>query len=330
MEEATCAVIGGGSWGTAIAKMLAQRDRQFNWFIRNEKTIEAFKKTKHNPNYLPAVTFETEKINFFSDLNEIVRCSDVLIFVIPAAFLKEALEQLTEDLRDKIIVSAIKGIIPEENEIIGEFFRKNYQVSYSNYCVISGPCHAEEVAFEKLSYLTISSRNEEKAHLVSEILKGNFIRTTLSDDVFGTEYTAVLKNIIAIASGICHGLRYGDNFQAVLISNAIIEIEYFVNEVHPQKRDIKRSAYLGDLLVTTYSQFSRNRTFGTMIGRGYSVRSAILELSMVAEGYYAVKGIYEIMQEKNLDMPITKAVYHILYERISPAIEIKLLSEHLQ
>ena len=249
---------------------------------------------------------------------------------VPSAFLKDALKELTvEDFKNKKVFSAIKGIVPEHNLIVGEFFNTQYNIPLENIGVITGPCHAEEVAMEKLSYLTIASQNTENANFVASQLNCRYIKTTVSDDIFGTEYSAVLKNVFAIASGICHGIGYGDNFQAVLISNAIQEIMAFVDVVHPIDRDIKSSAYLGDLLVTAYSQFSRNRMFGNMIGKGYSVRYAQLEMNMVAEGYYGVKCIHEINKKFKVNMPITDAVYNIVYEKISPAIEMKLLTDKL-
>ena len=237
--------------------------------------------------------------------------------------------QLHTDIKDKFIISAIKGIIPENNTIIGDFFHNQYKIPYSNIGVVTGPCHAEEVALERLSYLTVACEDVEKAQRFSDQISCRYIKTNVSEDIFGTEIAAVLKNVIAIASGICHSLGYGDNYQAVLVSNAIREIKRFVDVAHPIKRDIKESAYLGDLLVTAYSQFSRNRTFGNMIGKGYSVRSAQLEMNMIAEGYYAVKCIKEINEKYGVSMPITEAVYHILYEKISPVIEMRLLSDQL-
>ncbi len=233
-------------------------------------------------------------------------------------------------MKDKIIVSAIKGLIPDDNLIVGEFFNQQYGVPLEQLVVISGPCHAEEIALERLSYLTFASDDIRVARLISQLFSCHYVKTSVSDDIYGTEYAAVMKNIVAIAAGICHGLRYGDNFQAVLVANAIQEIERFVAAVHPIERDIKSSAYLGDLLVTAYSQFSRNRTFGTMIGKGYSVKSAQMEMLMIAEGYFAVKGIKEINDQYKVHMPITTAVYNILYERISPALEIRLLTDQLR
>ncbi|MCK6648561.1 MAG: NAD(P)-binding domain-containing protein, partial [Bacteroidia bacterium] len=289
------AVIGGGSWATAIVKMLCNNMPQVYWWVRNEETVNHIKKFKHNPNYLTSVEFDTSKLIIESDIKSIIKQADVLIMAVPSAFLKTALNGLTaEDFKNKQLFSAIKGIVPEDLLIVGEFFNKKFAVSTENIGVITGPCHAEEVAMEKLSYLTIASQNTEIASYVASQLNCRYIKTTVSDDIYGTEYSAVLKNVFAIANGICHGLGYGDNFQAVLISNAIQEIKRFVDAVHPIDRDIKSSAYLGDLLVTAYSQFSRNRTFGNMIGKGYSVKSAQMEMNMVAEGYYGVKCIYEI------------------------------------
>ncbi len=324
------AIIGGGSWATAIGKMLCENNTEINWYMRNIDTINQFKKLTHNPRYLTGVEFHMELITFYNDINKIVEESDVLILAIPSAFLKNALTNLTADLSEKFVVSAIKGIVPDENMIIGTFLHEKYNVPFENIGVISGPCHAEEVAMERLSYLTISCIDTKKARSLALALESSYIKTCISDDIYGTEYAAVLKNVVAIAAGICHGLRYGDNFQAVLISNAIQEIKRFVDTVHPIDRDIKSSAYLGDLLVTCYSQFSRNRTFGTMIGKGYTVNSAQLEMHMIAEGYYAVKCIKEINDKYNVHMPITSAVYNILYEKISPAIEIALLTEDLR
>lgn len=323
-------IIGGGSWATAIAKMILNNEDHINWYLRNPKLIEKFKRDKHNPNYLSSVEFDTSKITFYSDINEIVDHSDALIFANPSAFLKDTLAPLEISLTDKFIISAIKGLVPDDNLIMGSYFHKIHHVPLNQFAVISGPCHAEEVALERLSYLTIACQDIKRGREFASKLQCNFIKTTVTDDIYGTEYSAVLKNVMAVASGICHGLGYGDNFQAVLISNGIQEIKRFVDTVHPITRDIKSSAYLGDLLVTCYSQFSRNRTFGTMIGKGYSVKSAQLEMLMIAEGYYAVKSIKEINDKYMVNMPITDAVYNIIYERISPTIEIKLLTNLLR
>lgn len=321
------AVIGDGSWATAIVKILLNNVEELNWYIRLEKDLKHIKQFRHNPTYLTDVELDTDKLKLFNSIEETVATVDVIIVVIPSAYLGIALEGINKRIfKDKLIVSAVKGIVPEIHYTTCDLFHLNFDVPLNNLAVVSGPCHAEEVALERLSYLTTSAKKEEVQNYLSNLFSCRYIKTKKSDDIFGTEYSAIMKNIMAVAYGIGHGLGYGDNFQAVLISNAIREMKRFVDAVHPITRDIKNSAYLGDLLVTAYSQFSRNRTFGNMIGKGYSVKSAQLEMSMVAEGYYAVKGIYEINKKYQIDMPITNAVYNILYERISPSIEFGLLT----
>jgi glycerol-3-phosphate dehydrogenase (NAD(P)+) len=326
------AVIGGGSWATAIVKMLSDNDqvKDIYWWMRNEKQVESIKKHHRNPNYLSAIQLNLNPQFISTDINFVVNNADILILNVPAAFLKDALKGVNKNSFDeKIMVSAIKGIVPDSNQIIGEFLQVKYHIPVNNIVVISGPCHAEEVSQEKLSYLTLASQASDSAELVASLLRTRYIKTNISDDIYGTEYGAVLKNIYAVASGICHAVGFGDNFQAVLISNAIREMARFLSVVHPIKRDIKESAYLGDLLVTAYSQFSRNRTFGNMIGRGYTVNSAQLEMNMVAEGYFASHSIHQINKEHKVDIPICRAVYAILYEKHSPVLEMKLLAELL-
>ncbi|SDM47445.1 glycerol-3-phosphate dehydrogenase (NAD(P)+) [Daejeonella rubra] len=326
------AVVGGGSWATAIVKILSDNfiDKEIYWWMRSDEAIEHIRRYNHNPHYLSSVEIKVPDDNLSSDLKAIISACDLILLNVPAAFLKDALKGISaDDLKGKKIISAIKGIVPDENMIIGEFMNQHYHIPYSDIIVISGPCHAEEVALEKLSYLTIASQDSILAAHFASMLNTRYIKTNVSDDIYGTEYAAVLKNIYAVASGICRGIGYGDNFQSVLISNAIREIESFVNAVHPIDRDIKESAYLGDLLVTAYSQFSRNRTFGNMIGKGYTVTSAQLEMNMIAEGYYAVNCLHQINKTYKVNMPICRAVYAILYERHSPQIEMKLLSEQL-
>ncbi len=323
------AIIGSGSWATAIAKMVLENVKHINWFMRKPETTEQFEKTGHNPRYLQNVEFDTNRITFYNDIDEITADSGILIFAIPSAYLPVILGNLKTDISKKHILSGIKGVVSEENLLVVQYFNKFLNVPFENMGVIAGPCHAEEVALERLSYITVACTDEKKAEKFASLITCDYIKTTLSDDIWGTEYSSVLKNIVAIASGICHGLRYGDNFQAVLVANAIQEIKRFVDTVHPIDRDIKSSAYLGDLLVTAYSQFSRNRTFGMMIGKGYPVKAAKLELNMVAEGYYASKSIYEINRNYNVDMPISEAVYKILYENASPKKEIAALTEKL-
>ena len=324
------AVIGSGSWATAIVKILLNTVDEIAWYTRKQEDVEYIKKYKHNPRYLSSVEFELDKIKLSSTISETISKAEVIILAVPSAFCHSTLKELDADaLKNKIIFSAIKGIIPEHNLIVGEYLNTSWGVPLANIGVITGPCHAEEVAMEKLSYLTIACSDISKAESLAESMRCRYIKVTASDDIYGTEISAVLKNVVAVAGGICHGLGYGDNFLSVLVSNAIQEIERFVNAVHPIDRDIKASAYLGDLLVTAYSQFSRNRMFGTMLGKGYSVKMAQLEMNMIAEGYYAVKCVHEINQKYKVNMPIADAVYNIVYEKISPAIEMKLLSDKL-
>ena len=324
------AVIGGGSWATALIKILSNSAINIEWWVRNEETVAFIRKYHHNPNYLSDVEVDTNKVHVSSNLKVVVSKSDCVILAIPAAFLSVALNTLkAEDFKNKYVYSAIKGIVPEQNLIVGEFMNQHFGIPINNVGVITGPCHAEEVALEKLSYLTIAGIDVKATSELAAQMNCRYIKTVVSDDIYGTEYAAVLKNIMALASGICHGLGYGDNFHAVLIANAIQEIKRFVDKVHPIKRDISDSAYLGDLLVTAYSQFSRNRTFGNMIGKGYSVKSAQMEMNMIAEGFYAAKCIHEINKQYNVDLPICNAVYNILYEKIAPRVEIKLLSDKL-
>lgn len=330
MSKPIVAVIGGGSWATALVKIFSNNVSQIHWWVRSEDTAAFMRKYKHNPNYLSDVEINLDKVNVSNDLATIISSSDIIILAVPSAFLKPTLAAIKpEAFKNKIVFSAIKGIIPDDLLIIGDYLREKLNIPINNIGVITGPCHAEEVAMERLSYLTLASVDIETANTLAALMSCRYIKTLVSDDIYGTEYSAVLKNVIAIASGICHGVGYGDNFQAVLISNAIREIQRFVEAVHPITRDINDSAYLGDLLVTAYSSFSRNRMFGTMIGKGYSVKFAQLEMNMIAEGYYATNCIYELNKKYNVHMPITRAVYHVLYEKIAPRIEMKLLSDQL-
>ncbi|MBZ0327890.1 MAG: glycerol-3-phosphate dehydrogenase [Altibacter sp.] len=326
------AVFGGGSWATAIVKMLCENLEEVGWYMRSVYALEHIKKEQHNPNYLSSVEFKLSQLRLSNDINEMVDYADYLIFVIPSAFLHEELAKLTTSLDGKIVFSAIKGIVPETSLIVGDHFNTHRGVPFHNIGVITGPCHAEEVALERLSYLTIACADEEKAKLVASYLSSDYIRCSISDDVIGTEYAAMLKNIYAIAAGIAHGLGYGDNFQSVLMSNAIREMKRYVKKVHKMKRDINDSAYLGDLLVTGYSVFSRNRMFGNMIGKGYTVKSAQMEMSMVAEGYYATKSAYHLNLQKgkkSAKTPIINAVFEILYENKNPKLVFQKLTEKL-
>ena len=321
------AIIVGGTWATAIAKLILNNTDSINWYMRRKDRIDDFKRLGHNPAYLSSVKFDISRIHFSNNLNMTIRNSDMLIFVTPSPYLKQHLKKLKTPLYNKFIVSAIKGIVPDENMIVTDYLKKIYNVPAENLAVIGGPCHAEEVALERLSYLTIGCANTERAKIVANMLNGNFLKTSISQDVEGIEYGSVLKNVYAIAAGICYGLKYGDNFQAVLISNAIQELNRFVNAVNPIDRNICESVYLGDLLVTAYSRFSRNHTFGTMIGKGYSVKTAQIEMEMVAEGYYGTKCIKEVNEKYNVEMPILDAVYNILYNKKSSFTEIRQLTE---
>lgn len=314
-------VIGSGSWATAIVKMLCENVPEVNWYIRKQEVINYIEKEHHNPNYLSAVEFDPKQINLSSNIDKVIQESDILIFVVPSAFLKKELDKITVDITGKIIFSAIKGIVPESQLLVGEHFNKEYDIPFDNIGVITGPCHAEEVALERLSYLTIACANEGHANTLAQFLSSEYIKCNVSEDIIGTEYAAVLKNIYAIAAGIAHGLGYGDNFQSVLMSNAIREMKRFIKKRYKMKRNINDSAYLGDLLVTGYSVFSRNRYFGNMIGKGYTVKSAQMEMSMVAEGYYATNSAYEISKSygnKKAKTPIINAVYKVLYEGKNP------------
>ncbi|HIC31677.1 MAG TPA: glycerol-3-phosphate dehydrogenase [Flavobacteriaceae bacterium] len=325
------AVFGSGSWATAIVKMLCENLEEVGWYMRSVYTKEHILREQHNPNYLSSVEFHLEQLKLSNDINEIANYADVLIFVIPSAFIHTELEKLTTDITDKIVVSAVKGIIPETGLLVGEHFHDNYNIPFENIGVIAGPCHAEEVALERLSYLTISCADQKKAQIIANALSSDYIKTKTSDDVIGTEYAVMLKNIYAIAAGIAHGLGYGDNFQSVLMSNAIREMKRFIKKMHKMKRNINNSAYLGDLLVTGYSTFSRNRMFGNMIGKGYTVKSAQMEMSMVAEGYYATKSAHLLndKNQKKTKLPIINAVYGILYEGKDPKKVFKKLTEKL-
>ena len=308
------AVLGGGSWGTALVKIISENKRTVHWYIRKQADCDYIQKHQHNPRYLSGAALNPKRLRMSTDSNAVVAAADVIILAIPSAFLKEELDRLTVDLRQKIIFSAVKGVIPESMLIVGEHLHKNHHIPLEQIGVITGPCHAEEVALERLSYLTISCMDRTIALTMAAVLKSTYIRTKISNDIIGTEYAAMLKNIYAIAAGVAHGLGYGDNFQSVLMSNAIREMKRFIKDVYKMKRNINNSAYLGDLLVTGYSTFSRNRSLGNMIGKGYSVRAALLEMNMIAEGYYATQSAVLINKKYKTRIPIINAMYGILYE----------------
>ncbi len=330
MKNPRVGVLGGGSWATAQVKLLCNNCDRVQWWMRSKEAIEHIRNYGHNPHYIQSIEFDKEKINVTDNLQEVIDNSDYIVVAIPSAFLHETFQHYKpKGLESKVLFSAIKGIINEFDSIPARYFHKQLHVPYENIGLVCGPCHAEEVALEKLSYLTIGCHDLDKADIMARMLACRYIKTNITEDVFGTELAAILKNVYAVASGICHGLGYGDNFQAVLISAAIRELERFLDSVHEIHRDVKSSAYLGDLLVTAYSPYSRNRTFGTMVGKGYSVKWATIEMNMVAEGYYAARGIHEINKKFKADIPIADAVYRILYEKISPMMEMRILTDQL-
>ncbi|MHA6247883.1 NAD(P)H-dependent glycerol-3-phosphate dehydrogenase [Pontibacter sp. CAU 1760] len=325
------AILGGGSWATALAKILTENKSQVHWWMRNTNDVQHLIQYKHNPRYLSQVSFDLAYTKPTADVCAALAAADWVILAVPAAFLQQVLKELPEEcLQGKVVISAIKGMIPNENILITDYVEQHFHVPNSHQLVIAGPCHAEEVALEKQSYLSIGSHDLATAERFCEMLRNRYVKANPLDDLDGIEYCAVMKNVIALACGIARGLNYGDNFQAVLVSNAMNEIERFLDAIMPIHRDLSGSAYLGDLLVTAYSQFSRNRTFGNMIGRGYTVKSAQVEMNMVAEGYYAVQSIFELNKKLQVSMPITDAVYHVLYERISPAVEFEILTNKLK
>ena len=323
------AIIGGGSWATAIAKMVVSHTGHIGWYMRRSDRIAAFKKLGHNPAYITSLQFDVDEISFSADINAVARKYDTLVFATPSPYLKNHLKKLTVDISGKTIVTAIKGIVPDEDMVVSEYFHSRYNVPYSHILCIGGPSHAEEIALKRLTYLTIGCTDEMMARSFAEVLQNDYVRTEISTDIIGIEYAAVLKNVYAICVGVCNGLRYGDNFIAVLMTNCIREMDRYLTAVNPARRNICDSAYLGDLLVTGYSNFSRNRTFGTMIGRGYSIESAQLEMKMVAEGYYGTKCMAELDKQINVDMPILTTVYDILYRGAAPAEAILALTERL-
>ncbi len=327
-------ILGSGSWATALAKILTENKHEINWLMRSEPAIEYFVKRGHNPNYLTSVNFNISLLKFSTDVKTVVANSDVILIAIPSAYAEDVLSKLDKkDLENKKIVSAIKGILPAENILLNEYLKKYFDFSLENYFTVMGPCHAEEVAGEKLSYLTFSGLNEDVADSIAAHFKTGYINTIVNHDIIGVQYAAVLKNIYALGSGLAHGLEYGDNFLSVLIANCADEmagflktagIEHIVVGEHEPPNPISQrkssnyaaSVYLGDLLVTCYSLFSRNRTFGTMIGKGYSVKAAQLEMNMVAEGYNAAQCIYEINKLVKAEMPIAEIIYEILWEQL--------------
>lgn len=312
------AVLGGGSWATALAKLLLRGQQSITWFMRNPDRIDDFIRCGHNPVYLSDVSFDTDRIRFTSDIDEACSSADTLVVAVPSPYVRSHIDSITVPIEAKNVVSAVKGIIPEVNMIVTDYFMHRFGCRDQNLLVIGGPCHAEEVALERLSYLTIGCHDAEKCEAFASLLRGPRLKTILSGDMDGIEYGAVLKNVYAIAAGMAGGMKLGDNFIAMLVCNAAREMRRFVDTVDPSERDICASAYLGDLLVTAYSRFSRNHNFGAMIGKGYSVQAAKMEMEMVAEGYYGTKCVHDVNRSYGVKMPILDCVYNILYRRMNP------------
>lgn len=322
-------VLGAGSWGTALVKMLSENCDKIFWYSRNDIQIKEIIKTKKNPKYLKDLEIDTDKISISSDLNFIIDNSDILIIAIPSPYIEKSLNEHKTALANKIIFSGSKGVIPESHLVITEHLHKEYNIPFKNLGILSGPTHAEEIAKGKLSYLTVGSSNDEISKYLSKKLFSPYVHTSISNDVIGIEYAATLKNIYSILVGISFGLGYGDNFISVLISHCTKEMINFIKSIDNVKREFSHSAYIGDLLVTTYSKHSRNRTFGEMIGKGLPVKKAISKMSMIVEGYYATKNAYEISKSKNMNFEIIKVVHEILYNNKNAELELKLLAEKL-
>ena len=344
MDEMSIGVIGNGSWGTALVKIITDGSRRVNWWIRNPDSIDYIRRRHHNPNYLHSAYFDVSLLNMHDDVQRIVDESDLLVFAVPSAYAEDVLRQVAPDsLKNKKILSAIKGLIPGEDILLNEYLNRHFALPLSNYFAVLGPCHAEEVAAEKLSYLTFSGVDGETAEKISRYFDAPYINTVVNTDILGVQYAAVMKNIYALGAGIAHGLEYGDNFLSVFIANSADEMAGFLRKVgvqhivvgehekHDSKKDMNYAAsvYLGDLLVTCYSLYSRNRTFGNMIGKGYTVTSAQLELNMVAEGYYASRCIHNFNKSIGADMPIAETVYKILWERLQPGTGFRRIEEVL-
>lgn len=322
-------VIGSGSWATAIVSMLSTNCKSICWFINDRTRLKHIRKHNHNPDFLSYVTFKPEKLNLTDNINRAVASSPIIILVTPSEYLKSALDSLAYSLDNRLVCTAIKGIVPGNNTVVGEYLHDYYQVPYEGIVVLTGPSHAEEVAMEKLTYITLASLKRSSAMKMASLIRNHYVRTIISDDIFGTEYAAVMKNIYAIGAGIATGLGYGDNFLAVLLANSANELNRFLDLVYPGHREINVSAYLGDLLVTGYSQFSRNRVLGTMIGKGYSVSNALIEMKQVAEGYPSSKCINEIVETRRIDIPIASAIFRILHQGANPGREIQNITKIL-
>ncbi len=316
-EESRIGVIGSGSWATALVKILTDNGNRIVWWIRNAEKAEFIQSNKHNPDYLSSVEIHTERVETTSDIQYALNECSTLVLAVPSAYIHHALAGANLP-KNSVYISAIKGIEPHSQQVMAGYLKQEHGISMEQMGIVTGPCHAEEVAAEKLSFLTVSATNMDVAQNFANKLQTRYIQTRCNTDLIGSEYAAVMKNIYAIGAGIAHGLGYGDNYLALYVSSAIREMDTFLNALSPDHRDVKEAAYLGDLLVTCYSQFSRNRTFGNMLGKGYSVKSAQLEMNMVAEGYFAAKLVHTRCVECNIHAPIATAVYQIIYENGNP------------
>ncbi len=328
--SSTCAVIGYGSWATAIVKLLCEKEKKVGWHIRNEDVLECVTQEAYNPKYLQDVELDTNRLIVSSDLNEVVAKHDIIILAMPSAYIKNFLEPLTVSLKDKFVVSAIKGIVPDDYLTVVEYLNTKYELPYKQIGIITGPSHAEEVALERLSYITVVCPDIELAHVLGEKMQCKYINISYSQDLYGIEYATVLKNIYAISVGMAIGLGYGDNFVAVLISNCAREMNNFLEQTYPHARETRESAYLGDLLVTCYSSYSRNRRLGLFMGKGFSIKSALNEMTMVAEGYFASDCIRHINEQHQVQMPIADMVYGVLYRKLSARKSMRTLSKLLK
>ncbi len=325
-QEIPVGVVGSGSFATAIVKMLVENSKVVHWCVRNEYVKGAIEQRGHNPNYLTAVSFDSKDLKVTTDINELVSACEVVVLATPSIYLSDAMDKMTCNYENKIFVSAIKGIVPKANDVVAHYLRDEFKIGFRNQAVIAGPCHAEEVAMERLSYLTIAVAEDEVAKKLKGLFASDFINVHCSKDILGNEYSAILKNIYAVGAGISSGLGYGDNFTAVFVSNAVREMEIFLESVYEVPRDVNESAYLGDLLVTAYSLFSRNRNLGNLIGKGYTVKSAIQSMNMIAEGYYAADSVYHTSKKSKLTTPIIDTIYRILYKEANAETEIKKLT----
>lgn len=329
-EGKTLCVVGAGSWATALCKIFSGSGMQVLWWFHRAEDAQSFSETGRNPRYLTDVDFSGRPVKAANNLARAIQNSDYVLIAVPSAFVAAVLHNLPKDaFSEKKIITSVKGILPEQLQLLTTFLAVHFSVVPENLAVIAGPCHAEEVALEKQSYLTVASASELLTAELRKFMQGPGISVKASSDMEGVEWAAVLKNVYAIASGVCHGMGYGDNFQAVLVSNAMQEMQLFLDSHLPSGRNTLESAYLGDLLVTAYSTFSRNRTFGNMIGRGYQVKAAELELGMVAEGYHAVRALHRMREQLRIRLPIAEAMYAILYEQAPVKKEIASLRKIL-